>query len=337
MSKKIFITIDYELFLGPRTGSVQNCLIIPMNHLMDVLDKYGVKATLFVDCAYLYKLSLLKNKYKQLQDDFDMIISNLKKYISSGHEIQFHFHPQWLYSDYKNNRWNLDFKHYSLENMAPVFLRKTFKESKELVESILNIKMNAFRAGGFTIQNYKNIADLFKDNGIEIDSSVVRNAYINSNNMSYDFRNISTKSTWYFSTEVTLEVANGSFIELPITTSKELVLSSYMKKIWFVLINKANNKCWGDGTSITALNNPWINTFRRIKNILSGSRYIYASLDEGALTNLEKHYRNQHYDNMTWITHPKYLTEYSLKVLDEFLCTHKNRDVFLLVSQCKSY
>lgn len=49
----VFFTIDYELFLGGNTGTVRNCLIRPLNALTELLDKYQIKLTLFVDAAYL--------------------------------------------------------------------------------------------------------------------------------------------------------------------------------------------------------------------------------------------------------------------------------------------
>jgi len=39
----ILITLDYELFNGEKSGSVNNSLITPMQELLKVLDKYNFK------------------------------------------------------------------------------------------------------------------------------------------------------------------------------------------------------------------------------------------------------------------------------------------------------
>ena len=42
-SKQVLFTFDYELFLGHRSGSVENCMILPTKKLLEVLKKYRAK------------------------------------------------------------------------------------------------------------------------------------------------------------------------------------------------------------------------------------------------------------------------------------------------------
>ena len=56
-----YITLDYELFMGARTGSINNSLIKPMTELDLMLDKYNIRTNLFVDSAYLLRLKQLKD------------------------------------------------------------------------------------------------------------------------------------------------------------------------------------------------------------------------------------------------------------------------------------
>ena len=57
-----FITLDYELFLGEKTGTVDGCLVKPMDALLRVLDKYGIKANVMVDAAYLLRMKQFVGK-----------------------------------------------------------------------------------------------------------------------------------------------------------------------------------------------------------------------------------------------------------------------------------
>ena len=50
--KLLLFTFDYELFLGDKSGSVQDCLITPTDHLISLLNKYEFKAYFFVDTVY---------------------------------------------------------------------------------------------------------------------------------------------------------------------------------------------------------------------------------------------------------------------------------------------
>ena len=58
----IYITLDYELFFGPDSGTVENCIIEPTEQLLNIVDPLGVKFVCFVDSGYLLALE------KQMRD-----------------------------------------------------------------------------------------------------------------------------------------------------------------------------------------------------------------------------------------------------------------------------
>ncbi|KAA3703073.1 polysaccharide deacetylase family protein, partial [Bacteroides salyersiae] len=193
---KILITLDYELFMGKKTGSVESCLLSPMNSFISMLDRYGIKATIFVDAAYLLRLSELKDKHDKLKSDFELISDHLKCLEQDGHDIQLHFHPQWIYSDYDSKQWIMDFEHYKLSDLPENVLRTSFYSARLLLEEIIGKKIIAFRAGGYSLPTYSGYIDLFKLNGIKIDSSVLRGAYVDSKYQKYDYRNIPKASIY---------------------------------------------------------------------------------------------------------------------------------------------
>ena len=98
----VFITIDYELFMGKISGSVEKCLITPMDNFTGMLDNYGIKTTVFVDAAYLLRMKQLRNENENLRRDFELVSSHIKQMILQGHDIQMHFHRHWLYSEYND-------------------------------------------------------------------------------------------------------------------------------------------------------------------------------------------------------------------------------------------
>ena len=95
----IYFTFDYELVLGDVVGSVESCLISSTTAYIELFIKYNVCTTFFIDCAYLLKLKELSELYDNLKTDYDNIVQNIQMLQDNGHSIQYHFHPQWLYSD----------------------------------------------------------------------------------------------------------------------------------------------------------------------------------------------------------------------------------------------
>lgn len=47
MMKTIILTLDYELFLGAESGSVEKCMIEPIKDLMSLLNLNDSKMTIF--------------------------------------------------------------------------------------------------------------------------------------------------------------------------------------------------------------------------------------------------------------------------------------------------
>lgn len=77
--KLLLITFDYELFLGERSGSAQECLISPTDIIMESLKKFDLKAYFFVDTVYILKLKEEALKHSLAKADLDRITTQLIK------------------------------------------------------------------------------------------------------------------------------------------------------------------------------------------------------------------------------------------------------------------
>ena len=53
---QLLLTFDYELFLGGKSGTVNNCLIKPTDLILKLLKKNNLSSIFFVDTIYLYRL-----------------------------------------------------------------------------------------------------------------------------------------------------------------------------------------------------------------------------------------------------------------------------------------
>ena len=106
----LILTADYEVY-GNGSGSVPNCLIKPTEDLIEVCNAFNVPVTFFVDVCELWAFEEVE-KNGMWDMDFSpsgLIKNQLSNAVSKGHDVQLHFHPQWLDYEYlKNGNWKLE-------------------------------------------------------------------------------------------------------------------------------------------------------------------------------------------------------------------------------------
>lgn len=315
----IFLTLDYELFMGVNSGTVQNCLITPALKYIEILKKYDIKSTVFVDAAYLYKLHSLKEMYPKLDKDYSMIANNIRFLKDNGHDIEFHFHPQWIYSTFDNTKWHIDVEHYKLSDFDDTrHLRRIFSESKKILESIIGYECVAFRAGGYCIQTYHNIVELFQENGILIDSSVLRYAREDSQFQQYDYTVIPKKQIYKFSESVTEENQKGEFIEMSISSNKYIGIQYALLRMFYKYKHR-NALIYGDGIGIESSMNKKSRLKQKIRKLLSYNTIPMIMDIWMAYFALPKTVGKEASKDIVILGHPKNFTSESLYCLEKFI------------------
>lgn len=319
----ILITLDYELYLGRETGTPDNCLIKPMGKLTEVMSAHQAKFVVFVDAAYLLRLYHLQNDYAQLKTDYEKVAAHIQLLEREGHDIQLHFHPQWLYSNWDEgeNRWKMDYQHYKLSDMEPAFARDSFSDAKNLLDSLLSTPTRVFRAGGYCLDDFAGFTDLFEDNGILADSSVSRGNYRLSGSHNFDYRQVPPSNIYRFSNNIKEEDSKGRFTEYSISNFK---LPYLISKVFLRRLKKRYNPStyhYGDGVSIG--NSVFKdNTSKKgiIKRLFSMVN-LTASLDRDSSALLNMHYAHckKNCQDMVVVGHPKEATESSIDNLSLWL------------------
>lgn len=316
---RIFITLDYELVLGRRTGSVDSCLVKSSEALCQMLRKYNVHVTFFVDCAYLLRMRELKDRYPALQKDYEDVVLNLQYLQKQGHCLQYHFHPQWLYSTYDDDGWHMDYDHYKLSDVEETKLRKDFGDGIVLLESITGEKPVAFRAGGFSLTTCKYYIDLFRDNGILIDSSV-NGGKVKSKLHEYDYSKAPKRTTWRFEKDVNVPDSNGKFTEYSITRvgHKKLGLFSLPKR--YILKAKYHSTieyCDGGGSEFSRFD-----TFKKYFPSMFRFGRGYMTMDIFYSCDLVHQYETvikTTEDTIVVIGHPKHLSDAAINNTEIFI------------------
>jgi len=225
---RFILTADYEVF-GNGSGCVKKCMIDPTENMLSICDNYSAKLTLFVDvCEYwAFKKAASDGLLNNEELPHVLIEHQLQDAIKRGHDVQLHFHPQWLDAEYLNGKWNLNNNYWRLsavENHPDWTLNKLFKEGKDTLESIIKPKQpdyicNIFRAGAWCIQEENKVLEAMKENGFIIDSTVAPNMSFDDGLTVYNFRKSPNKPSWTIKHKVTQEENEGELQEIPIFTT----------------------------------------------------------------------------------------------------------------------
>lgn len=240
--KTALFTFDYELFLGKKSGSVEECLIYPTQKILAIFKKYKVKGIFFIDTTYLIRLKEIKDAYPQASRDFDRIVDQIMDMFKLGHEVFPHIHPHWIDAVYlpETNEWDLsNFSKYRFNSLTIEEREELWEESTNLLKEITNSDLyqcDGYRAGGWSIQPFDDFKPYFVKYGIKYEFSVVPGKYLSSEAHSYDFSLAPEIPFYQFSNDVCQELIDGIFVEFPISNydlGNMWKLESYFSKIGF--------------------------------------------------------------------------------------------------------
>ena len=313
---RILLTLDYELFFGARAGTVDACMIRPTEKLLEVLDRYEVKASFFVDASYLEKLRTEISSNSQLNQDYEKITEQIKTLFREGHDIQLHLHPHWQDSLFINGEWQIDARRFRLHDWSQERVFKFFHDGLHLLESILGEKAFVFRAGGWCLQPFEHLRESMRKLGFTVDSTVFRNGQSCSATHYFDFTNVENKTIWKFSTDPTNEDPVGTFWEIPISSIKLSPLFFWRLALAKKFGGKAH-KAFGDGQPLPGSRKDLIRMLTRPSYSVVSMDGYKSSLLQSALNEYKKRFADNDY--FVVIGHPKALTPYSLQKLDRFL------------------
>ena len=318
----IYITLDYEIYFGDNHGTVEKCIIYPTSELIRIAETHDVRFCFFVDCGFIIKLDEYKIKYPHLEKDYDTLTQQIKYLSDIGHDMQLHIHPHWEDSYYDGERWIINIKRYKLVDFNEAEISDIVFRYKKALTDITGKTIFAYRAGGWCLQPFSKLKRVFKENQINLDSSVFRNGFYSSEHYSYDFRNAPNKDIYRFDDEPEREVANGYFTELPISAIRNSPL--FFWKL-FLLGRKDPylHKPLGDGRAMR--------TPGQRKKMLTRYTDCTVSIDGYNANLLQKALRSlkrKEFNHMVVIGHPKALSRYSIMKLEEFVKKNKNEHNF---------
>ncbi|RBW47823.1 hypothetical protein DS885_01300 [Psychromonas sp. B3M02] len=320
------ISLDYELFFGKNTGSVEDCMITPTNQLLTVLNKYNSRVCLFVDAGFLVKLKEYAKNYPELQQQYNDIKQQLLSLSKAGHDIQLHIHPHWVDSTYDKNGWNIETRRYRLHDFSDLEIDQIVRTYKAELTSCTLQPIFAYRAGGWCLQPFDRLAKALASNGIWLDSTLFNQGYSSDPTRYFDFTDMPQQAYWTFSTDPLQPDPKGQFLEIPI--------SAFRTSPWFFWklafhkkLSSKQFKSFGNGQAMVANKQYYID---RLTKATFGPVMIDGAKAGQLESALRAHNKQQPNAIFNIMGHPKSLAPYSLTKLDQFLNNHPQL-------QCKTF
>lgn len=212
---------DWEIF-GDGSGDVSTSMIKPASQILKVCNKYQVPYTFFVEVGQQF--AMLNSEFFYHNEDAKLWEAFLKGAVSEGHDVQLHFHPQWIDANWEGNQWKLNFAKWSIANLPYKEIKHWLYKGKEYLENLLQpsapgYKTVAFRAGSWMAQPSGNLIKALLEIGIVADCTVIKGKKVDVGKMgSIDFSNApSSFLPWYASSwdVATLGRANPGLICIP--------------------------------------------------------------------------------------------------------------------------
>lgn len=174
----LIFTLDYEIH-GNGTGDPLKLMVEPVWRLMELMEKYGARLTIFVDMAEVMKF---RDYYEKEGDDrfgYLEIKKQLQSAVIRGHDVQLHIHSSYFNAVYDGHKWNQSWEEYNFAGMGYKQISYRIGECKKLLEEMIRERVPgyrcfAFRAANWSMQPTPDIAEALKVNGLSIDSSVYK-------------------------------------------------------------------------------------------------------------------------------------------------------------------
>ena len=323
----IFITLDYELFFGAESGTVEDCILKPTRALLKIVEPLGIKFNCFVDAGYLMALERQLNEHPKLKKDFENLTEQIKYLSKEGHGIELHIHPHWEDSFFDGTRWNINTERYKLSDFSEKDIMDIVTRYSQILSKASGKAPVAYRAGGWCAQPFPPIQKALLANNIHIDSTVYPGGYYHSENQQFDFRGIPQFATDYkFSNDLIKQDPNGSMREIPISSIKVNPIF-FWKFAWRKIRKSPIHRSFGNGSAVVMPKSELIRLLTRPSHSVVSMDGFKASLMGKALNKYIRGTQNK--GNFVIIGHPKAFSPFSLSKMNDFIQKNEKEHSFV--------
>jgi hypothetical protein len=232
----LIFTLDYEIH-GNGSGEFKNWAHLPTAQLLDIFDANGAKLTIMAEMGHYWAMK----KYESIfQEDISLFELQLKDAVERGHDVQLHFHPQWIDAKFEEGTWQLDFSLKNTERLcldydeAYFYLTKGKTELQKLLCPVNpEYQCVCFRSGFLQMQPSENIIRALLDAGFVSDSSVSMGMKFDNDLISIDYSsaNSSYRPWKVLNSDICKSDEAGTLIEFPVFSTYSDIKDKIIKRI----------------------------------------------------------------------------------------------------------
>ncbi len=249
MAIAVILSLDYELF-GNGSGSVQTEQIRPTAMLLDLLEEYGAKLSLFMEFGQYQAFGRFQAQAEHFAEDNARIREQLRDAVRRGHDVQLHYHPAWHNAICEKTRISLEETRFDLSMLHEDEIEHVLKEGKHFLEKLLqpiraSYECNAFRAGAWSLSDPKKVLPILRRLGFRCDSSVVPGARFRAAYGDFDWSTAPHPyRPWSIADDLTTPVEDGAIHEIPIYTLRHpFAALKYRNPTYFANARAAAKRC----------------------------------------------------------------------------------------------
>lgn len=323
--KNLLFTFDYELYLGYKSGTIENCIIGPTNDILNLLNKYNIKKCIFfIDTVYLMRLVNIDDN--SAREDYKIIFDQLIQILKKGHYIFPHIHPHWVDAKYVNSskQWILnDLSKYRFHNTSYHEKELLFDKSIKFIKDVQNkanifYDIDAYRAGGWCIQPFSDFEPFFEKYNIKYDFSVLSGFKILNDKFYYNFSNFPKQKIYKFNSHIERQEDGGKFTEFSITNIALTKQQRIKNKFFLKVLYKLNYQNFGDGLAIMKPEDKIIINDSFVRN--SDKNIEMTSIELLTIPKLKLYKRFVEKNSYVhFITHPKMLNKHNIFCFEQYL------------------
>lgn len=247
----VLFTSEYELFSNGR-GCPLRHMVEPTDRMIDLLDDYGAKLTLYADVPEIIRFGDYYRETGRDDYSYEAIVEQLRKAVKGGHDVQLHLHASYFSTRHMDGYWHQHYPELDLAQLPYATQVAMLKRCRDFLDSELtpakpDYRCFAFRAASWSMQPSQNIVKALSDVGFTIDSSVWKYGRFSSP-VRFDYRRAhSDMVPWPVSTsDVCDRDSDGPLFEFPIYSESQPIWRFLSPHRIFRALEKHLNPIWND-------------------------------------------------------------------------------------------
>ena len=251
----ILLHDDWEIN-GDGTGSPETLMFDPARRILDICDTYGAKYTFYPEIGQQLNMldAPVNSRWRIYAKKWE---DTLKDAIRRGHDVQLHFHPQWIGAKLNKEKWRLDYTKWNTGKIEFKLLDEWIGKGADYLRHLLkpvshDYELVSYRAGGWMCQPSTNLYKTLKKHEIVCDVSVIKGRYREyEDEGKIDFRNAYSRYvSWEVNPNNFAIKCNGSGLwELPVYNELSilphplyLLFKCFRPLYYYKIFKKINNQ-----------------------------------------------------------------------------------------------